>query len=115
MRDDHPWHIRWQIGSRLFHLAGALGALAMMALIWKDLDARRHADAHRAAQAVASGYERARVLTDAEAEDEYLTGDEADAGAMWARSHLPDRPDQCPTYTAAFHRGCAGYIDHGAP
>ncbi len=57
----------------------------------------------------------ARVLIDTEAEDEYLRFDEADAGAMWARSHLADRPDQCPTYTVAFHRGCAGYNDRGFP
>jgi hypothetical protein len=45
--------------------------------------------------------------TPAIADDPDLADDEATAGAMWAKANHPKSAARCPTYSAAFHRGCA--------
>jgi hypothetical protein len=45
-----------------------------------------------------------------DAEDQDLTDDEEDAGALWARDHRPAGVDQCPRSPVAFRKGCAEYV-----
>lgn len=62
------------------------------------------------AQAIIAGYQRQRTLDAQDAEDQDLTDDEEDAGALWARDHRPAGVDQCPRSPVAFRKGCAEYV-----
>ena len=85
-------------------------ALALIAVLGRDLFQRQRSAGYRAGQVAAAGYTRARDL-DTDAEDAQLADDEEAAGAMWARAHKPARATQCPTYSGAFHRGCADLVN----
>lgn len=82
-RDDQPI---FGLRGRAKALVLMLAALSLMALIVRDLYARRHGEAAYAnAQAIAGDYAHSRVLDDRDAEDDQLRADELDAGAIWAQ------------------------------
>ena len=62
-------------------------------------------------QALKQGY-GASTLTPSASKDEDpdVSAAEVDAGFMWARSNKPMRAAGCPTFSAAFRKGCAGYV-----
>jgi hypothetical protein len=64
------------------------------------------------AQAIEQGMATTQpTIADAEAlEDERLTGDANEAGYRWAERRSIDNPVRCPTYSKAFHEGCAAYV-----
>jgi hypothetical protein len=89
-------------------------ALALIAVLARDLFQRQRASGYREGRAVAAGYARAAALDASAAEDAQLANDETAAGAMWAKDHALERASECPDYSAAFRRGCIGYLDgHG--
>lgn len=55
-------------------------------------------------------YHRQYAFDAQDGEDQGLTEDEEEAGALWAKDHRPTGFDQCPTCPTAFRKGCADYL-----
>jgi len=105
------WRDHRQLRRKAESVLLILAALAMMALLVRDLIAGGHGEAgHDAARTIAAGYEHARAFDEADVEDDALAADEPDAGAMWAKVRRPQSPQDCPAYSPAFRQGCADYI-----
>jgi len=98
-------------GNRRRALVILAAALAAMAVLGREMLQRQRSSGYREATAVAAGYDQARTMDAGAAEDAQLSDDEGAAGAMWAKAHGLDRASECPTYSKAFHRGCADYLD----
>lgn len=95
-------------------------ALAAMALIAHDLQARRHGQAYyEAAQAIAGGYDHGgqllgeikhqplrAIFRDPVAAADQLRADELDAGATWAKVHNANTVASCPANSRVFYAGC---------
>jgi hypothetical protein len=88
-------------------------ALAVIAILARGAFQQQRSTGYREGRAVAVGYDRADYLNPGAADDAQLADDEAAAGAMWAKAHEPGRVSECPTYSAAFRKGCAGYVTDG--
>jgi hypothetical protein len=84
--------------------------LAAMSFVGLDLVFRVRGDHAQRAVHAAIGYDRARAIDDADAEDAALADDEEVAGAMWAAHHPQALPQECPHYNAAFHMGCTAAL-----
>ena len=100
------------LGRRLLIIA--VGILAMTAL-GVDMAVRSRAPGRQIAKAITTGYQRARIPDAEAAEDEALTNSAEDAGYRWAERRGVDQAGECPSYSAAFHRGCAAFIQDQAP
>lgn len=89
MRNDHDF--RWRRSSTERRAVAILIAAGLaMATIGYDLATKgRTSHGGTVARGIAKSYDRSRTLDPADAEDGDLSADEADAGAMWARSHRP--------------------------
>jgi hypothetical protein len=93
-----------------------LAVLSLMALIGRDLYARRHGEAAYAnAQAINGGYVHPRVLDDRDAEDDQLRADELDAGVIWAQAHRAKTAADCPTDSHVFFDGCVAAMNRAKP
>ena len=85
-------------------------ALAVIAVLARGVFQQQRSAGYREGRTAAAGYTRASLGDEAAADDAQLSDDEAAAGGMWARTHGLDRASECPDYSAAFRRGCAGYV-----
>ena len=102
-----------------------LALLSVMAIIVKDLYARRHGPAsYEAAQAIAGGYatdERPpsaaaanasfrSLPSDPGAQRDQLRADELTAGAVWAKIHNARFSSDCPINSHVFYAGCVAAV-----
>jgi len=109
--------IEWQRSSRPRVLSGrVLGAGVFLVAIAAIMGAftlaqGRQAPGRDVAQAISMG--RAHGADAAgDADDPDLAADEAAAGQLWARKNRPADASDCPSYPAAFRRGCVqGFVE----
>ena len=87
---------------------GALVAVACTACVRAFTIAARAPARPDAAKIIAAGEAPANAVS-ANPDDPDLADDEATAGAMWA-ANFPKSAAACPTYSAAFHQGCANTL-----
>jgi len=88
-------------------------ALAVIAILARAVLQPQRSAGYRKGRAIATGYSRANLGDESEADDAQLSDDETAAGGMWAKAHGLNRASECPEYSPAFRKGCAEYMRAG--
>lgn len=85
-----------------------VAALVALGVVAADYVTRSQPPGVSIARVIRQGEAGSRFVTDEDAQDDALSGDEEAAGGMWAKAHRPRRADECPAFSVAFRKGCAG-------